>query len=277
MKMTKKLLVISLVCLSWTLHAQDSVRVVTKTPRNGHEIYGSKGANDPKLLYYVDSEKIPFTGKFIELGWDNEKKNERNYVNGELEGVYIKWDKRGDDVYVVTNGTYRKGKLFGEYTEWWRPNHKKKVCYYDENSELDGKVTFYDGFSKETPKTIQFYNHGKRDSTWIWYYEPDKIRTIQNYKNGKEHGVRIDYYKNGNKKKEIIYANDVKHGETTSWYENGKVKYECNYNEGKKDGKELYYYENGQLEKEGFFVLDKKKGKFVFYNKDGSIQEETTF
>ncbi|MBC6400882.1 MAG: toxin-antitoxin system YwqK family antitoxin [Ekhidna sp.] len=257
--------------------AQDSVRTVIKTPRNGHSIYKFKGANDKVGLYYIDDEKTPFTGKFIEKGWDREKKSERNYTNGVLEGDYIEWTKRGDSEYIKTKGTYKNGKLFGNYTEWWRANHKKKECFYDSNGEFHGKMIHYEGFSVEEPPSIQFYNHGKRDSTWTWFYSGGKIKSVQNYKNGKDHGDSIEYYKNGNKKEEIKYVDDKKVDTQKRWYEDGQLKYTCEYQAGKRNGKEIYYYKNGQIEKEGEYMNGDKKGHFVWYKSDGTIEEETTY
>lgn len=260
-----------------TAIAQDGVRTVIKTQRNGHSIHGYKGPNDKVLLAYLDDEKTPFTGKFIEKGWNDEMLSELNYVKGLLNGDFIEWTSRGEIQYIKTKGTYKNDKLFGEYTEWWGPNHKKKECFYDAKGEFHGKMIHYEGFSVEEPTAIQFYKHGVRDSTWTWFYNGGKIKSIENYKNGKEHGERIEYYENGIKKYEAKYIDDKKVGKLSEWYEDGKLRYTCEYANGKNNGKEIYYRQNGQIEKEGSFLNGEKKGRFVWYKDDGTISEETTF
>lgn len=275
--MKKMLLVILTAMVVFTTEAQDKVRTVIKTPRNGHSIYGHKGPNDKISLAYLDDEKTPFTGKFIEKGWDDELLSERNYVKGLLNGDFIEWTKRGETEYIKTKGTYKDDKLFGQYTEWWRPNHKKKECFYDAKGEFHGKMVHYEGFSVEEPTAVQFYKHGVRDSTWTWFYNGGKIKSVENYKNGKEHGAKLEYYENGNKKYEAKYLNDKKVGLLSEWYGNGQLRYTCEYTNNQKNGKEIYYYQDGKIEKEGVFVNGSKKGRFVWYKEDGTISEETTF
>lgn len=259
-----------------TANAQSDVRTVIKTLRNGHSIHGYKGPKDKVLLSYLDDEKTPFTGKFIEKGENDELLSERNYIKGLLNGEFVDWTGR-ETRYIKVKGTYKNDKLFGEYTEWWRPNYKKKECFYDEKGELHGKMVIYDGPSIEEPSAIQFYTHGARDNTWSWFYKGGKIQSIKNYKNGKESGENLEYYENGNKKYQAIYVNDKKTGLLSEWYKNGQLKYTCEYTNDEKNGKEIYYYQNGQTEKQGVFVNGNKKGHFIWYREDGTISEETTF
>jgi antitoxin component YwqK of YwqJK toxin-antitoxin module len=284
-----------------TAYAQSDVRTVIKTPKNGHTMYGLQGPKDKVSLSYLDEEKTPFTGKFIEKDSYDDVLSERNYVKGVLNGDVTYWTRRGETVYISTKGTYKNGKLIGEYTEWWRPNHKKKELFYDEKGELHGKTVLYEGFSVEEPTTIQFYKHGVRDGTWTWFYSGGKINRIQNYQNGKENGESLQYYENGNKKFQVMYVNDKKSGLLSEWYENGQLSstceytnsqksgllsewykngqlsYTCEYAHDEKNGKEVEYYENGQIKREGAFVNGNKKGRFIWYKKDGTISEETTF
>lgn len=260
-----------------TASAQDGVRTIIKTPQNGHSIYGHKGDKDKVSLYYLDDEKTPFTGKFIEKGQNDQLLSERNYVKGLLNGDFIDWTRRGEIDYIEKKGTYKNDKLFGEYTEWWRTNHKKIECFYDAKGELHGKMVQYEGFSVEEPISIQFYKHGNLDSIRTRFYSGEKIKSIENYKNAKKHGESLEYYENGNNKYKAIYVNDKKVGLLSEWYINGELSYTCEYANGEKNGKEIYYYENGQIEKEGIFVNGNKKGRFVWYRKDGTISEETTF
>lgn len=259
-----------------TANAQSDVRTVIKTPRNEHEIYRYKGPKDKVLLSYLDNEKVPFTGKFIEKAEEGELISERNYVKGLLNGEFIDWTGR-ETRYIKIKGTYKNNKLFGEYTEWWRPDDKKKECFYDENGELHGKMIIHDGLSVKEISEIQFYNHGAKDGTWTRFFSDGKINHTRNYKNGKENGENLEYYENGNKRYQENYVSGKRTGLLSEWYENGQLKYTCEYSNGKKNGKEIFFYPNGKIEKEGMFVNENKKGHFIWYKQDGTISEETTF
>jgi antitoxin component YwqK of YwqJK toxin-antitoxin module len=226
---------------------------------------------------YIDDEKKPFTGKFIEKGWNGELISEQNFVDGILEGDYIEYDTRGDETYISVQGKYKNGTKIGEHISWWRPNHKKRVSFYDENGELHGEMIIYEGYSVEEPSTIQNYNHGKKDGISKWFYRGGQLKSSEIYKNGKQDGLESEFYENGNKRIEVNYVNDKKDGLYTQWYENGQVRLTVEYKSGKKNGAEIYYFENGKKEKEGEYLDNSKKGRFVWYKKDGTIAEETTY
>lgn len=263
-----------------TAFPQDSVRVVIKTPRNGHHKYGFNGPNDKRSLTYVDDEKQPFTGKFIEYNWDKIKVRESNYVNGILEGDYIEWDSQDIPPYITyikLKCFYKNEKYFGEYTKWWDEKNKDFTCNYDEKGEIHGVYISFGRHNKDSIRSLQYYIHGKRDSIYCVRNDQGQVIKIENYKNGIKQGKWSSYYDNGILKKEETYVNDMLHGAKTEWYDNGQIKYSCIYNQEKLNGKEIFYYSNGKTEKEGEFQNGIKKGKFIWYNKDGSIQEETTF
>ncbi|EOG6905666.1 toxin-antitoxin system YwqK family antitoxin [Flavobacterium psychrophilum] len=276
-KFTKKTIQIALVLCTTAISAQVSLRIVTKTEINGHTIYKMKGPNDKSSLYYVDDEKKPFTGKFVELDRNSKIVRESTYISGLQEGQELEWENRQDLHYIKKKGFYKKGKLNGEYVEYWRENIKKKLFNYDINGEFNGKLTYYSSSNIETIECIQYYIHGKRDGTWNWFYEDGKIRTEQNFKNNLENGKKIEYYPNQQKQEESTFINDKKQGLYSMWFKNGQLQYTCQFNLDKKNGKEIYYYENGIIQKEGNYINGNKKGKFIWYKIDGTIEEESTF
>ena len=269
--MKNTILILLFVITGSLVFAQNSNdRVITQTPRNGHSIARING------FYCIDNETKPFTGKLIELGYDNELKNETNYKNGKLNGDYIEYTKR-DSIYIKTKATYLNDNKVGKYIEYWRPNNKKLECNYNQKGELNGIWISYKGFRVEEPEVQGKYVNAKKDSTWTWYNEGSKPKSMKNYKLGLQNGISCEYYENGQKKSECNYLNDNKDGKEQWWYENGELRYSADYKNGKLNGTEYNYYKNVKIEKEGNYVNGIKKGKFIWYNNDGTIKEETTF
>lgn len=263
------LILLSFVLLFTNSYGQSS-REVIKTLRSNHSIYQVNG------VAFVDDEKKPFTGKFIELADDGQKRSEYSYFNGRLEGDFFEWKSRGGERYISLKGSYKNGKLNGDYIEMWRANHKKKECTY-KNGELDGKFVTYAGFQVEEPEFLGYYKLGKKDSTQTWFFEGGKPRTIQRWKNGQQHGLEVSYFANGQINSEVTYINGKKLGVAKIFFEEGQLSQISKYNNDLLDGEELYYYRNGKIKEKRSYKLGKKAGKFIWYNEDGSIKEETEY
>jgi antitoxin component YwqK of YwqJK toxin-antitoxin module len=276
-KITTKIILASTIIFTITCSSQINSRTVTKTVNNGHSMYLMKGPNDKTSLNYIDDEKKPFTGKFIELNSAGDKIRESTYLNGLQEGLEIEYENRQDLNFIKKKGTYIRGKLTGEYVEYWRENIRKKVANYNQNGILNGKQMYFYSGETENIESIQYYINGKRDGKWNWFYESGKVSTEQNFKNDLENGMKINFYPNEIKQDESTYINNKKHGKYSMWFKNGQLKYTCEYILDKKNGKEFYYFENGQIQKEGNYVNGGKKGRFVWYKIDGTVEEETIY
>ena len=269
--MKEKILISFLLLSVLSTYGQtNNTRIIKETPTNGHSIAKING------FYCVDDETKPFTGKYIELGFENELKAESNYKAGKLNGVFLKYGK-SDSVYVKSKAFYVNDVMTGKYYEYWFPNHKKKECSYNQKGELHGTWITYLSPKNEEPEIKGKYFNGVKDSTWTWYFQEKKPRTLQNFKLGKREGYSVEYYENGNKKFECMYSNDKKTGIEKDWYENGSLKHSAEYLNGKLNGKEIFYFEDGKIKSEGNFLNDNKKGKFIWYKNDGTIKEETEF
>jgi uncharacterized protein len=106
-----------------------------------------------------------------------------------------------------------------------------------------------------------FFNYGKEDSVWTFYYEDGKKKAIENYVKGKKWGTNKYYFKSGKIAQVTKYENDLSDSVWTAYYENGNVKSKETFELGKKEGEWIYYYENGQIESRGFFEKDQYNGK----------------
>ena len=69
-------------------------------------------------------------------------------------------------------------------------------------------------------------------------------------RNGKREGTWISYYDNGQPMSQGEYANGKREGKSITWYPNGKTRYEGSYSNDKQAGTWKYWEENGKLVKE---------------------------
>jgi uncharacterized protein len=266
----KTTLTLLLISLSLTSLFGQQTREVINTSTKQHSIYKVNG------VAFVDDETKPFTGQFIELRQDGQKKSQYNYINGKLEGEFFEWSSKDGVLYVSKHGTYKNDKLNGDFFEMWRINHKKQECTY-KNGELDGKLITYEGFQVEEPKFIGFFKMGKKDSTQTWFFEGGKPSTIERWKNGQQNGLQVSYYSSGQIQSETNYVANKKSGTAKSYFENGQISHIAKYINDLLDGEELFYFENGKIKERRNYKLGKKFGKFEWYNEDGSIKEETEY
>jgi antitoxin component YwqK of YwqJK toxin-antitoxin module len=272
---TKHLYIPCLLLISINCKAQLKLDTIIKTPVNGHKIYSLKNSNEKSEKYFVDDQKKPFSGVFIEKGWDGELISSSTFRNGLMNGEFKEW-KRIDKIEFISKlSKYKNNLLSGEYIEWGGPNYKIRECFYDNLGELHG---FDIIFEKNKPKVTRFYTHGKADSTWTWINSDGITTRIENHKNGHLHGMFIDFYENGKKKSEVNYLVGNKCGLQTEWDDQGNIYHTCNYSKnGEKHGKEIYYYANGKIKNEGVYENGNKFGKFIWYDELGNIKEETIF
>lgn len=254
-------------------------RVVIKTPANGHSI-GRTTVNGVYNCALLDNETVPFTGKFIEVGFKKELLYEFNYKSGLLHGQYLEYETNKDTTFIKVRANYVKGLLVGKYTHYYTPTRRKMEVTYNKNGEKEGLEIEYgvNDDDKEYVFNTYKYVNGKKDGLWqIYDFMNTKIIRVENYKVGLQHGLSMGYHTNGQKEYVENYVNDNLEGKREEWYDNGNLKRVTNYKNGKKNGTELLYTKSGKLEKEVNYLNGQKKGKFIVYNADGSINEETTF
>ena len=94
--------------------------------------------------------------------------------------------------------------------------------------------------------------NGKKDGSWIEYWDNGKLRTKGNYKNGYREGLWVEYS------------------------HKGKLTSKGNYMDTMRVGFWEIYWENGQLMEKGDRQNGKKEGSWISYNMDGTIVEGWT-
>ena len=67
------------------------------------------------------------------------------------------------------------------------------------------------------------FKKGKREGTWVLYYDNGRIRDKGDYKNGQKDGPWVDYHKNGQLNAKGDYWNGKKDGSWVFYNEDGTV------------------------------------------------------
>ena len=154
----------------------------------------------------------------------------------------------------------------------------KKEYFDAKQTQLKSETDYYKGMPHGshaeyyvTGKVSRrgFYDYGKEDSLWAFYYENGTKKALENYLKGKKWGTNVYYFKTGKVAQITRYENDFADSVWTSYFENGQIKSKETFEKGKKEGEWLYYFENGQLESQGVFEKDKKNGKATSFYKSG--------
>jgi antitoxin component YwqK of YwqJK toxin-antitoxin module len=100
-----------------------------------------------------------------------------------------------------------------------------KGIYYNKLTELPftGKI---DG------KTTGSFKNGKRDGSWLDYWENGQLQSKTNHKNGKLEGSWVSYHLNGQLRDKGQYKNGLKEGSWVSYFGNGQLRSKGNYKDG---------------------------------------------
>ena len=79
-------------------------------------------------------------------------------------------------------------------------------------------------------------NNGKREGTWIFYYDNGQLRRKGNFKNGNQEGSWVSYHDNGQLNFKGNYKNDKREGSSFTYNKYGIVlkEYSGTYKNGKK-------------------------------------------
>jgi len=83
------------------------------------------------IKYDVNSE-IPYTGKYVSYYENGQKRGEKNYKNGELDGLHTKWYENGKKEF---EGNWKGYKRVGLWICWNEEGNVTKTETY-KNDEL---------------------------------------------------------------------------------------------------------------------------------------------
>ena len=256
-----------IICLSGATvgYAQSSVNLsdIEMVNLGDKQLYAHKKGNydapvtgKTRIITGVTTEYInaEFKNGFAAGKWEyyanNKKTIVMTYLNGYLDGEYIKYYSGGD---VEIKGRYLKGQKNGKW----------------ETFKSDGTIKLTEVYEKDNlTKKITYYTDGSVDRE-------------RNYKNGKEHGIDKQYTFEGTLKAEKNYVNGKQVGAQMQFYTSSADNYieKSNYNEqGKLDGKFTETFEkNGAVKTKGQYKDGRKVGKWVYGYASGSLYKEEEY
>ena len=96
------------------------------------------------------------------------------------------------------------------------------------------------------------FNNGKKNGSWQYYDDNQRLYARSNYQNGKQEGSFESYHLNGKLWNRGHYKNDMREG---FW---------------------INYWQNGQLISKGHYENGEKEGDWVGFNKDGTVWKNGT-
>tara|TARA_B100001057_G_scaffold172715_1_gene173446 strand:- start:196 stop:1155 length:960 start_codon:yes stop_codon:yes gene_type:complete len=241
----------------------------------------------------------PYTGQVVVYN-GNDLNKEISYKNGKRHGKWIKY--RGIDIKSEERN-YVDGKIEGYH------------IYYNDFGVKQIEVYCSQKIDKIPPQPFDSFPGREYivfNGPYISYFDNGMVEYKTVYNNGKFDGEQVDYYRNGNLKeiKRLKYFPDLDNsltiGDLKKYYENGNIELEVTYNmtkdlkstspigyfktfhrngnlessvfydyeTRKRDGKEEEYYDNGQLKKVFNWIQGEVTGNFTEYYKNGSIKEK---
>ena len=116
-------------------------------------------------------------GSWTELHPNGHVKSVTGYVNGVKEGQSVEIDNKGQ---LLERFTYHNGELGGVYTKYNRSRIKEIKNY--KNGLLEGKVEIFYDNAKVMEES--YYENGKRNGVAKWYDQDGNLSIEYNYVDG---------------------------------------------------------------------------------------------
>lgn len=231
-------------------------------------------------------EKGQKQGRWIEFYPSGVRKNEVQYTDGKINGIYRKYDASGRAIseqrfvngepFTINKSNNDEKTQFAELRTSYFPNgniqtqgaflNDMPVGIHNDYDE-SGKIIRSREYTFESVLLGEglFDEKGKRTGLWKLYDAYNEYYYAQgSYKSGKKNDLWKYFYKNGNKELEGSYDNDKPDGEWVWLYPNGNKRRIENYYLGKQEG---LYIEYDSLENEvvkGEYFDGEKKGQWRY-------------
>lgn len=199
------------------------------------------------------------------LFYDNGNlKEEKEYLKGELHGIYKMYNKKG---FLINTLHYENGEIIKESDDFTTEIDIKED--YDEN----GNLLFQGSYLNQKPIGVHRFFDPKGEVIKSKIYNPYHQLISEGIVqlNGNREGKWIDYYPEGNKRAEGYYNNGKKTGKWKFYFPNGRIKQTGSYTNGKLSGSWKWYYTNGNLRKEEFYIYGLPDGESIEYSDTGYI------
>jgi antitoxin component YwqK of YwqJK toxin-antitoxin module len=139
-------------------------------------------------LAHLPNSGEPFTGKYVSVYLNGQKKTEINYKEGKRNEFATGWYENGQK---ESETNFKAGNENGLATEWYENGQKQSETNFKDGKRFGLTTVWDENGHKETES-----NYGEKVS------ETD-------YKDQQENGLASGWYENGPKKSETNYENRI--------------------------------------------------------------------
>jgi len=122
-----------------------------------------------------------------------------------------------------------------------------------------------------------FYKNGKKEGSWKYWFDNQRVRSSLFYKNGEEEGIQETWHENGQKRSRKQYLDGRAHGEWEAWYSNSQKKESLSFNDGLRTGKYVKWHANGQVHTDGQYDYGDQHGTWKQYDETGTMTGESHY
>lgn len=163
-------------------------------------------------IYFAVNEDNPYSGKVTNSYDNDQKKFEKVYKNGELNGLSTGWYENGQKKWEAE---YKNSKLDGKSAKWYSSGQNQFEKEYADG-ELNGiSIKWYSNGQKKSE--IAYKSDQLSGNYKTWYENGQQVVKGKN-KSGKMKGNWTYWDSNGNKEQEVEYAD----GKIVAVIQNGK-------------------------------------------------------
>jgi antitoxin component YwqK of YwqJK toxin-antitoxin module len=182
------------------------------------------------------------------------------------------WIKKENGIKKY-DGYFKDDKPVGLFTHYFSTGSIKATADHRGNGVVYSKLFHLNGKLKASGKFI----NEKKDSTWSFYDEEEKLISKEDFKDNVKNGISQSFHKNGKLSEECSYKHDLEEGLCKEYFESGTLRKEVNYVSGMSEGKYRLYFFNGLPAVAGQFTQGLKEGEWLEYNEDGSTKLKQQF
>lgn len=192
------------------------------------------------------------------------------YTAGKRDGIASWYWPNGVRMRQVQ---FINGELNGDLIEWDRNNEITRRVTFDRNRELITRKTW---FVKDQPKS-EYHFFGPElefagDDDW-WNAQPAAFQKVGTET---QHGAALEWHSNGQLRMRGQFRDGTEQGVFIWWHMNGQKQIEGSFIAGAKEGKWRWWHANGSLAIEGNYHQDQAIGEWTWRDENGQIANRET-
>ena len=216
----------------------------------------------------------------------------KGYDRGFQDGPYQRFDPLTGQ--LISEGTYRHGKLDGEWKDYYSSGKIRRTGRYRHGSTEGEWVSYFENGQRERVST---YANDNLDGSLRTYNMAGELVLEKVYANGELLGFRgpgpdgqpgtgalqpvgviKTTFANGKPAATETYVKGQLAGPRTYYYSSGQVYRRLeNTADGQLTGTVTTYYPSGKVQEEEQYAFDELHGRCRYYRPDGTLEREETY